>query len=43
MQTFLSAYARFIDADADAEQAALWATIEYNRSPSGANVVTQLI
>ena len=41
VQTFLSAYARFIDADA--EQAAIWATVEYNRSPSGAKVVTQLI
>ena len=28
VQTFLSAYARFIDADADAEQAAIWATID---------------
>ena len=28
MQTFLTTYARFIDADADAEQAAIWATVE---------------
>lgn len=27
VQTFLTTYARFIDADADAEQAAIWATI----------------
>jgi hypothetical protein len=27
VQTFLTTYARFIDADADAEQAANWATI----------------
>ena len=28
VQTFLTAYARFIDADADAEDAAIWATID---------------
>ena len=28
MQTFLTTYARFIDADADVEQAAIWATID---------------
>ena len=28
VQTFLTTYARFIDADADAEQAAIWAKIE---------------
>ena len=28
VRTFLTTYARFIDADADAEQAANWATIE---------------
>ncbi|OUV61639.1 MAG: hypothetical protein CBC82_06230 [Cellvibrionales bacterium TMED122] len=28
VQTFLTTYARFIDADADAEQAVIWATID---------------
>ena len=27
VQTFLTTYARFIDADADAEQAAIWAIL----------------
>ena len=38
MQTFLTTYARFIDADADAEQAANWATIDWNRQPMCATI-----
>jgi integrase len=43
VQTFLTTYARFIDADADAEQASIWATIEWDRTSSGAKMVPLLI
>ena len=43
VQTFLTTYARFIDAEADAVQAAIWATIEWDRTSSGAKLVPLLI